>query len=418
MNTISKELKTDNRNESEYPPCLESNSGENCKILIVDQDQRFQEVLSSALSHFSFGGNNLGIISVRDIKEAKSTIRKYPNIILIVFDNEQHRNDDGFKLLKFLRENLGNHYCKLIRKNNSIEPLPAFEVGVDEYNTRHKTEFELARARLIDLVYMAIVTYKSEYAIPDISDDKKISDSQNKISGENGLNKDQLYSILAHDLKGPIGNIKVLLDFLTNEPDLVDKKSYKELIGNVKQSADSVHELLENFLFWTKLQKDDIQFNPVRIDLQNLVIENINLLKSTAYTKNISLSIKIEAGSAIFADEYMITTVLRNLIYNAIKFTPKGGTIEVSSNSNEDAVEIAIKDNGIGILKENIDKLFRPEIHFTTKGTDNEKGSGIGLTLCKEFVEKNGGIINVKSTKNKGSTFHFTIPKWQNFASN
>jgi len=418
VNTISKELKTDTRNESDYPTCLDSSSGENCKILIVDQDQRFQEVLSSALSHFSFGGNNLGIISVSNIKEAKSTIRKYPNIILIVFDNEQHRNDDGFRLLKFLREKLGNHYCKLIRKNNSIEPLPAFEVGVDEYNTRDKTEFELARTRLIDLVYMAIVTYKSEYAIPDISDDKNISDSQNKISGENGLNKDQLYSILAHDLKGPIGNIKVLLDFLTNEPDLVDKKSYKELIGNVKQSADSVHELLENFLFWTKLQKDDIQFNPVRIDLQNLVIENINLLKSTAYTKNISLSIKIETGSAIFADEYMITTVLRNLIYNAIKFTPKGGTIEVSSKSNEDAVEIAIKDNGIGILKKNIDKLFRPEIHFTTKGTDNEKGSGIGLTLCKEFVEKNGGIINVKSTKNKGSTFHFTIPKWQNFASN
>ena len=127
---------------------------------------------------------------------------------------------------------------------------------------------------------------------------------------------------------------------------------------------------------------------------------------------------KLEAGSAIFGDEYMITTVLRNLIYNAIKFTPEGGSIDICSQINEKFIHVAIKDNGTGIQDENLEKLFRPEIHFSTRGTANEKGSGIGLTLCKEFVEKNGGEISVESKINKGSTFLFTVPKWQKFASN
>lgn len=416
MNIIPKDSKATTSLESEYPDCLKPNSTASCTILIVDKDKRFQEVISNALSHFSFRGNKLGIISVGNFDKAKSTIKNNPNIILVIYDNENHRNDDGFKLLKFIRENLGNHYCKLIRKNNTIDPLPAFDVGLDEHN-KNKSEFEIARARLIDLVYMAILTYKSDYAM-ELDNDKKPKDKNKSVAKVNGLDKDELYGILAHDLRGPIGNIKVLLDFLANEPDLVDKKSYKELMSNVKQSADSIHELLENFLFWTKLQKADIQFNPVRIDLQNLVIENINLLKSTAYTKDISLSMKLEAGSAIFGDEYMITTVLRNLIYNAIKFTPKGGSIEVSSHINQKAIHVAVKDNGMGIQEENKEKLFRPEIHFTSRGTANEKGSGIGLTLCKEFVEKNGGEISVDSKFDEGSTFKFTVPKWQNFATN
>jgi signal transduction histidine kinase len=415
VNILPEDSKAISSVEKELPNCINPNGIAHCNILIVDKDKRFQEVITNALSHFSFRGNKLGIISVDDFDKAKSTIKSNPNIILVIYDNEHHRNDDGFKLLKFIRENLGNHYCKLIRKNNTIDPLPAFDVGMDEHH-KNKSEFEIARARLIDLVYMAILTYKSDYALELNNDPKPGKDK--KVVKVNGMEKDELYGILAHDLKGPIGNIKVLLDFLANEPDLVDKKSYKELMSNVKQSADSIHELLENFLFWTKLQKADIQFNPVRIDLQNLVIENINLLKSTAYTKDISLSMKLEAGSIIFGDEYMITTILRNLIYNAIKFTPEGGSIEVSSHINEKAVHVSVQDNGMGIKEENIEKLFRPEIHFSSRGTCNEKGSGIGLTLCKEFVEKNGGEISVASKINKGSTFKFTVPKWQNFTSN
>jgi signal transduction histidine kinase len=217
---------------------------------------------------------------------------------------------------------------------------------------------------------------------------------------------------MAHDLREPLGNIKVMLDFLTNEPELLDKETSKDLLNRVRESANNIHELLEDYLFWSRMFKQEIYFNPGKLDMGQVVRENLLLLKSTAGSKSITLSSEVPEGTLVFADEYMITTVVRNLIYNAIKFTPVGGTITISGESQEGGVVMQVMDSGIGIPKENLERLFRTDVYLTTNGTAEESGSGLGLVLCKDFIERNGGTIGIKSEESKGSTFIFTLPAW------
>ena len=218
--------------------------------------------------------------------------------------------------------------------------------------------------------------------------------------------------MMAHDLREPLGNIKVMLDFLTNEPELLDKETSKDLLHRVKESANNIHDLLEDYLFWSRMFRQEIYFNPGKVDVGRIARENILLLKSTAAAKKITIRSTIPEQTFVFADEYMITTVIRNLVYNAIKFTPREGEIAVSGEAGEDVVEIRVSDNGVGIPRENLEKLFRTDIHLSTSGTDKETGSGLGLILCKDFIEKNGGDISIESTENRGSTFIFTLPVW------
>jgi signal transduction histidine kinase len=157
--------------------------------------------------------------------------------------------------------------------------------------------------------------------------------------------------------------------------------------------------------------KRDIYYSPTKIDAEQLIQESILLLRSTAASKKISISAQLPSNTWIFADEYMITTALRNLIYNAIKFTDEGGTILLTGNLSDNFLEIQVTDSGIGIAEESLDKIFRTDVYFSTKGTAKETGTGLGLILCKDFIEKNGGQISVESTRNIGSTFTITIPR-------
>ena len=166
------------------------------------------------------------------------------------------------------------------------------------------------------------------------------------------------------------------------------------------------------------MHKHEIYYNPVRVNLAHMVRENITLLKGVAINKKICLQSQVDESINIFVDEYMITTVIRNLIYNAIKFTPKKGKIIISSNETEPGVEISIKDTGVGISPKNIETLFQSDVYYTTKGTSKETGIGLGLMLCKDFIEKNGGEIQVESIKGQGSTFKFTLPKWKSISIN
>ena len=304
-----------------------------------------------------------------------------------------------------------------------IKSSPAIEVSEDNQYEESESDFDFARGRLIDYIRMVLLTCEMENKI---NSGQILEQARETILGKKNekqeksttISRDKLYAILAHDLKGPIGNIKVLLDFLTNESELLDKKTSKELLLSVRESTNSIHELLDDFLFWTRLNNNDIHYNPVRISLSNIIRGNITLLRSTAFSKNIKISSDVTESTAIFADEYMITTVLRNLIYNAIKFTKKDGEILISAKKQGESIKVIIKDNGVGISNEDIEKLFRSDIHHSTKGTAKEIGTGLGLILCKDFVEKNGGQIIVESKKDYGSVFSFTIPKWKKISVN
>jgi len=222
--------------------------------------------------------------------------------------------------------------------------------------------------------------------------------------------KDKLFSIIAHDLRSPFNGILGFSELLIEnikDFELVESEKY---LGIINSSAKNTLNLLDNLLNWAKSQTGQIAFKPKKIILASIISETLELSQAIAIGKGISLAHKEPDDMEAYADKNMLKIVLRNLISNAIKFTKSGGNISVLAKTNQNHVEIAISDNGIGMNEETINKLFSIETNKTTIGTENETGSGLGLILCKELVEKQGGKIWVESELGKGSVFKFSLP--------
>ncbi|UCH15739.1 MAG: hypothetical protein JSV22_07170 [Bacteroidales bacterium] len=222
--------------------------------------------------------------------------------------------------------------------------------------------------------------------------------------------KDKFFSIIAHDLKNPFHSILGFSELLNknySELSEDEKYMYAELIY---QSSKNTYSLLENLLQWARSQTNKIEFRPTNFSISEEVDENINMLQETINKKKISVIHDQKDSYDIYADRDMINTVIRNLLTNAIKFTPAGGEIFVNYLKKNDNIEVSIKDNGIGMSAEEADNLFRVDANISKTGTDGETGTGLGLIICKEFILKNGGTIQVESTPAKGSKFSFTVP--------
>jgi signal transduction histidine kinase len=227
---------------------------------------------------------------------------------------------------------------------------------------------------------------------------------------ELNVSKDKFFSIIAHDLKNPFSSIIGMSEILKEEIRSGDTALMENYAGMLNTSAVQTYRLLENLLEWANSQRGKISFTLEQINLSQLFNEEFNVLNEQASAKNIELKSSFANDLIISADKNMIRTILRNLISNAIKFTNKNGQVEVKAFVNDRNVEISVSDTGIGMTKETMAKLFRLDANLTTRGTENEKGTGLGLFLCKEFVEKHGGKISVESESGKGSTFRFNIP--------
>ncbi len=232
----------------------------------------------------------------------------------------------------------------------------------------------------------------------------------NKKLEEENANKDKFFSIISHDLKAPFGALLGIAQLLDESYDELEEIERKEMIRISRNSATNIYELLDGLLEWSRAKSGRMSFTPTIVNINDINNHVMLVLIQNAKNKNITITNKINGNFTAFADEMMLRTILRNLISNAIKFTPKNGKIIVSAKIKENEVEISIKDNGIGISENDIKKLFRIDIHHTTIGTSNESGTGVGLILCEELVNKNGGKIWVESEFGKGSNFIFTLP--------
>ncbi len=221
--------------------------------------------------------------------------------------------------------------------------------------------------------------------------------------------KDRLFSIIAHDLKNPFNAIMGFSEMLANKFDTFDEAKKKRLIKGVYKSSVMVYRLLENLLQWSRSQTGNFHFVPTNINLQELVESNLLLFENMAKEKNNSIKNHINGNIQLFADVNMINTVIRNLITNAIKFT-ENGKIDITASEDKNKVKVEISDTGIGMTKEECDKLFFIDQMKTTKGTRGEPGTGLGLIICKEFIQKHRGTIDVESSPGEGTTFHFILP--------
>lgn len=223
--------------------------------------------------------------------------------------------------------------------------------------------------------------------------------------------KDKFFSIIAHDLKSPFNSILGLSNLLVEQIEEKNYEGIEEYAGIIQKSSIIVFDLLMNLLEWARSQTGRMEFSREYIELGTVINEVIELLNQSANQKSITIIKELPRNLLVFVDKAMISTILRNLISNAIKFTRQGGQIVILADKKPDELMISIADNGIGIKKEAIGKLFRIDENHVTLGTQNERGTGLGLILCKEFVEKHGGKIWVESEVGKGSEFCFTIPK-------
>lgn len=236
--------------------------------------------------------------------------------------------------------------------------------------------------------------------------------AKEQVLSEANATKDKFFSIIAHDLKNPLHAITLSSDLLMDKYEQMNNEQLISLIKNIHSAGEHLSSLLENLLQWSRTQNGKINFEPDTIDLFRIIEENIALLEVNAKKKNIILYSHIESETYAIGDSNMLKTVFRNLLSNAIKFSyPNSQVIIDIEDTNEYFYEISVIDKGIGINPEDIDKLFRIDVHYTTIGTSNEKGTGLGLILCKEFIELNGGKIFVESKINEGSKFIITLPK-------
>ncbi len=224
--------------------------------------------------------------------------------------------------------------------------------------------------------------------------------------------KDKLFSIIAHDLKNPFNTLKGFVDLIQLRYYDYSDNERKKMIGIIGDSADNVYQLLDNLLNWSRSQRGAIQFKPKMINIVSIIEGDIALLKNQAANKNIEIEFKSSADNiSSLIDKDIMSIVIRNLLTNAIKYTKENGKIEMNCSTENKHILISIKDNGIGISEEDKEKLFRNDIHFSNRGTKNETGTGLGLILCKELVEKHNGKIWIESELNKGTTIFISLPQ-------
>jgi signal transduction histidine kinase len=224
------------------------------------------------------------------------------------------------------------------------------------------------------------------------------------------LTKDKFFSIIAHDLKSPFNAIMGFSELMLVNYDDLDDEIFIKGLKTMESAASHAYKLVENLLIWSKNQSKGKEFNPEWLDLNEHIHDSIKISEGAILNKELHVSFNPKKECSIFADRNMIDLVIRNLISNAIKFTNKKGKISVKVVVNKEEVSVSVSDNGVGIPENKLKTIFEIDKHKNTLGTENEQGTGLGLILCKDFIENHKGKIWVESTQGKGSKFTFTLP--------
>jgi len=384
---------------------LQNTSQKNNVILVVDDQPNNLKVVASVLSDIytlSFANNGPTALKMLE----KGT----PDLILLDIMMPEM---DGFDVCEKIKANPKTKNIPIIfltAKTDIADIIKGFETGAVDYITK---PFNPTEVKVRVKNHLALYNAKQEIQAMN----KKLADTAGKLKISNialeksNQEKDKFFSIIAHDLKNPMAAMLLGGDMLYSMYDAFDDVKRKQHIGMLWDSSKQVSKLLENLLEWARSQTGTMEFKPKMQNFAPIVSINIDLLQYNAESKGIKISNRLDNSYEAKFDSNMITTVLRNLISNAIKYTPKNGEINISAKENENYVTICVADNGVGMRPDVLAKLFKLDSKQSIPGTENERGTGLGLLLCKEFVEKNGGKIWAESQEGKGSQFYFTLQK-------
>ena len=360
-------------------------------ILTVDDNKENLKVVSNFLKNEGYQ------IALSVNADDAVKILEEHTIDLILLD-VMMPGTDGFTLCRRLKEDQRFADIPVIFLTAKTDPddlVEGFKAGGLDYITKPFNKEELL-ARVNNQISLA---HARREIIKQTEEIKKINQT-----------KDRLYSVIAHDIKSPFSNISMLISTLAEGYLQPGSEEYEEILQSINSSTQETYALLENLLQWTRSQTGTLERSPEPLSLEEIIAKATRFLGPHAKKKDISLTYDVPADLTIEADRNMMQSVFQNLINNALKFTNEGGQVTVTGKKQGDKVTVEVQDNGIGIAEENLKKLFDDKGQFTTRGTGDEKGSGLGLILVSDFVEKNYGTIDVKSKEGEGTSFIVTMP--------
>ncbi|MBU2904226.1 PAS domain-containing sensor histidine kinase [Arenibacter algicola] len=365
-------------------------------------------------------------------EEEKDESEKYANTILNNMGDAVFVKDNGSRLLlvndafcnlfnlprtKIIGKTLAENVPPEERENFLRIDKQVLSDGIENINEEpltvsddHKKIISTRKSRFVDADGKKFLVGVIRDITERIKAEEDLRESEIQLRELNAT-KDKLFSIIAHDLRSPFNNILVLCDILKTQITKLEDTDAPVYLGLIQSTAKNTLVLLENLLDWAKSQSGQISFKTEKTGISSVIHEILELSMSIAQTKGISIKVSVEDEIEVNSDKKILKTVFRNLISNAIKYSKPGGNITISAIDEENQIKIIISDSGVGMDAKTLENLFGITTNTPLPGTLNEKGSGFGLVLCKEFVEKLGGKIWVESEEGKGSNFMFTIPR-------
>lgn len=360
-------------------------SHNNYLIYVIDDNQMNLILTSKILENFGYetqtalSGEGAFILLEKEI----------PSLILLDISMPDM---DGYEVCRRIKQNKKWSEIPIVflTANNQTEDLvEGFSVGGVDYITK---------------------PFKSEELFVRVSTHLEIAENRRTIL-EMNQSRDRLYSIIAHDIRSPLSGILQTIDAIDQGYFDPTSDDFKDIIKHLKERTKETSTLLTSLLQWTRLQDDKVQLTLCNTNVSAIIKSCYDLMHPNAAQKDLEFTLNIQPNVLAYCDEVSIHTVVRNLMSNAIKFSQVGGSVEVHLFENENFVHMIVADNGVGMSEETVDKIFNQNEHFTSSGTKNEQGTGLGLMLVKDFLRKNNATLNVKSSINNGTTFTINLAK-------
>ncbi len=366
------------------------------RVLLVEDDFLVCEEIARSIKKAGF--IKAGIASNGE-KAIEMALELKPDVILMDIKMPKM---NGLQAAAIIQEKIPTPIVILTAHESIDYVQSAGESGVGAYLTKPPKSEDIERAILIAMARHDDLM-KSRRLIAELEETKSELAEMN-------ASKDRFFSILAHDLKTPFSALIGLSQIMVDDFEELDQDEVKDFINSINMTSKAVYGFLENLLNWARIQTGRMDYDPEYFILGQLISPILGLLRSAIDKKEIVFSLELPENLGIFADRNMIETVIRNLLSNAIKFTPAKGNITISASEQDHGVVIRVKDTGIGMDEEKVGNLFRLDKNISSLGTDQEEGTGLGLILCKDMVEKNGGMISVESAPGEGSEFIIKFP--------
>lgn len=395
--------------EFQYTPVLKDGVVERIRGIAFDITQKEHDFLDLAAQEerFRLVYEN-SPINYLSLDEQGIVVDANPATLLLLKEQRDQVIGNGFH--NFICKSGRSTYNYLFQKFKSVGEVRNAELQICRTDGSHVIVQLSARA-----TYHPNGELKQIYCVLKDITELKLAELSLKRSEQEmrelNATKDKFFSIIAHDLKNPFNDLIGFTQLLAKNVRRYDVQKIEQFTQIIQESSKLAYNLLENLLDWSRAQTGTLRFNPEELNLATLIDDCIRLYHSKAKNKGLELLANVDDKlPAVKADKNMVKTVIRNLISNAIKYTRSGDKITVMAHAQNNMVKIAVEDTGIGIEQANLKRLFRIDSNLSTPGTNKERGTGLGLILCKEFVERNGGDIAVQSMPEQGSTFSFTLP--------